>query len=421
MTGSALKILHVFDHSVPLASGYARRSLALLAAQRRLGWETVHLTTPRHDMPGPTYEEVEGLAFQRTAPVADSLARCPGLGEIALIRATARRIRHIASYEKPDLIHAHSPAPGAIAAAWAGKKLGIPTVYEIRAFSEDAGVANGSDTEGSWRYRAMRFVDEHACRKADAIVALSEGLRADLAARGIPAAKISVVPNGVALDAFPDRRPAKEALRATLGLENKIVLGFFGSLHRHEGLDLLLEAIALLRRERDDIALVLAGGGPAEAALRWQALRLGLDDRVTFLGRVPRHEIGDYCDLTDLFVHPRRATRLTETVTPLKVLEAMARGGLVLASDVGGHRELIRHGENGLLFPADDATLLARALDAAITRRAQWPALGRAARAVVACERSWDRSAQAYLAAYTCALGRPITATPAATRRGEVA
>jgi glycogen synthase len=146
-----------------------------------------------------------------------------------------------------------------------------------------------------------------------------------------------------------------------------------------------------------------------------------MEGAVSFVGRVPHQKVGDYYDLVDLFVYPRRAMRLTETVTPLKPLEAMARGGLVIASDVGGHRELVRHGENGLLFPADDAKALARALDAAITRRAQWPALGRAARDFVERERSWDRSAQGYLAAYSRALGRPLAARPSAARRGEVA
>lgn len=422
MSGSALKVLHVFDHSVPLMSGYSMRSLALLEAQRRMGWETVHLTTPKHYMAGPTYEEVDGFAFHRTAPVAPTLARWPGIGETALMRATARRIRRIASYEKPDIIHAHSPALNAIAAAWAGKKLGIPTVYEIRAFWEDAAVGNEADTEGSLRYRATRKLDDYAFRKADALVTICEGLRADIASRGIAPAKISVVPNGVSLDAFPYRRAAKEELGVKLGLEGKIVLGFFGSFYAYEGLDILLDAIALLRHERNDIAVILAGGGPVEEALKWQALRLGIEDCVTFLGRVPHQQIGDYYDLTDLFVYPRRSMRLTDTVTPLKPLEAMARGGIVLASDVGGHRELVRQGENGLLFPADDAKALARAIDAAITRRPQWTTLGRAARDFVERERSWDRAAQGYLPAYGRALGRPVTALPiSTTRRGEVA
>ncbi len=420
-SGSALKILHVFDHSLPLVSGYALRSLAIIEAQRRMGWETVHLTTPKHDMPGPTFEEVDGLRFHRTAPVPNYLSRWPGLGEAALIRATAERIRWIASYEKPDIIHAHSPALNAIAAARAGKKLGIPTVYEVRAFWEDAAVGNGTDTEGSLRYRATRKLDDIAFRRADAIVTICEGLRADIAARGTPAEKIAVVPNGVDATAFPYRRPAKEELRAKHGLQGKIVLGFLGSFYPYEGLDILLDAVALLRHERDDIALLLAGGGPAEDELKWQSLRLGIEDAVTFVGRVPHQKVGEYYDLVDLFVYPRRAMRLTETVTPLKPLEAMARGGIVIASDVGGHRELVRHGETGLLFPADDAKALARALDAAITRRAHWPTMGHTARNFVERERSWDRSAEGYLTAYSHALGRKITATSTTTRRGEVA
>ena len=421
-SGSALKVLHVFDHSLPLMSGYSMRSLALIEAQRRMGWETVHLTTPKHYMAGPTFEEVDGLRFHRTAPVPSYLSRWPGLGEAALIRATAERIRWIASYEKPDIIHAHSPALNAIAASRAGKKLGIPTVYEVRAFWEDAAVGNGTDTEGSLRYRATRKLDEIAFRRADAIVTICEGLRADIAARGTPAGKIAVVPNGVDATAFPYRRPAKEELRAKHGLQGKIVLGFLGSFYPYEGLDILLDAVALLRRERDDIALLLAGGGPAEDELKWQCFRLGIEDVVTFVGRVPHQKVGEYYDLVDLFVYPRRAMRLTETVTPLKPLEAMARGGVVIASDVGGHRELVRHGETGLLFPADDAKALARALDAAITRRAQWPTMGHTARNFVERERSWDRSAEAYLAAYSHALGRNVTATTTTTtRRGEVA
>jgi glycosyltransferase involved in cell wall biosynthesis len=217
VTGSALKILHVFDHSPPRMSGYSMCSLALLEAQHRLGWQTVHLTTPKHTMPGPTYEEVDGFAFHRTAPVAASLARWSGLNELALMRATARRIRHIASYEKPDIIHAHSPALNAIAAVWAGKKLGIPTVYEIRVFSEDAAVGDGFDSKGSLRCRATRLLDEHAFRKADAIVTICAGLRADIAARGIAAEKISVVPNGIGLFFAADdaKAPARSFDAAT--------------------------------------------------------------------------------------------------------------------------------------------------------------------------------------------------------------
>jgi PEP-CTERM/exosortase A-associated glycosyltransferase len=417
MTGSSLKVLHVFDHSVPLQSGYTFRSLALLEAQRRLGWTTLHLTTPKHTMPGPTFEEVDGKSFYRTAPVPAALAALPGIGELALVRATAQRICRIAAYEKPHLIHAHSPVLNAMAAMRAARQLKIPVVYEVRAFWEDAAIGNGDGREGDLRYRATKALETRAFRRADAIVTICEGLRADIAGRGISPEKISVVPNGVDLERFPFQRQPAEALRVAHGLQGKTVLGFLGSFYPYEGLDVLLGALALLKRERPDLAVVLAGGGPAEDQLKTQAMRLGLDDAVIFAGRVPHQDIGTYYDLVDLFVYPRRAMRLTETVTPLKPLEAMARGGVVLASDVGGHRELVRHGETGLLFPADDAASLADAIRAALARQAQWPVLGRAARDFVERERSWDRSAQAYIGAYSRALGKPVAtrSVPAAT------
>ncbi len=422
MTGSALRVLHVFDHSAPLMSGYAVRGLALIEAQQRLGWKTFHLTTPRHTMAGPTSEEVAGQRFYRTAPVPPLVAAVPGLAEFALIRATAERICEIASYTKPEIIHAHSPVLNALAALHARRRLGIPVVYEVGAFCEDAAVGNAEGREGNLRYRTTRALDKFAFRRVDAIAAICERLRADIAARGIAAEKISVVPNGVDLDAFPPRRQPDEELRACLGLTGKTVLGFFGSFYPHEGLDILLDAVARLARERSDIAVVLAGGGPAEDALKTQALRLGLDDAVNFLGRVPHERIGDYYDVVDLCVYPRRAMRLTETVTPLKPLEAMARGGIVLASDVGGHRELVRHGETGLLCPAGDAAALAQAIRAALARRAQWDAMRRAARDFVERERSWDRAAENYIGAYCTALGRPVEARRAGSaRQGAVA
>jgi hypothetical protein len=110
--------------------------------------------------------------------------------------------------------------------------------------------------------------------------------------------------------------------------------------------------------------------------------------------------------------------RLTEIVTPLKPLEAMAQGRMFVASDVGGHRELIRDGETGFLFPAGDAGALAHAIEAVLGRRDEWPRLQAQARRFVETERTWTRSVAHYADVYASlspardgaaasALGRP--------------
>jgi len=113
-----------------------------------------------------------------------------------------------------------------------------------------------------------------------------------------------------------------------------------------------LEALPELLKQAPDVRVLLVGGGPQDQALKEQARVLNIADQVVFTGRVPHAEVNRYYDLMDVLVYPRLSMRLTELVTPLKPLEAMAQGRLFIASNVGGHRELIRDGETGVLFRA---------------------------------------------------------------------
>ncbi len=399
-----LRILHVLDHSLPLHSGYSFRTLSLLREQRRRGWITAHLTTPKHTAAGPSPEQIEGFLFHRTPPLPPRLARVPVVAEGALIRATARRIVAVAAIERPHLLHAHSPVLNAVAALWAARRLGLPVVYEVRGFWEDAAVSHGTCAEGSLRYRASRALETWALRRSTAAVAICEGLHRDILRRGVPDGRLAVVGNGVDVDEFPFGVPADPVLRTALGLDGRTVLGFLGSFYAYEGLDLLLAALPAILSARADVAVLLVGGGPVEAALKEEARRLGVEAAVRFVGRVPHSEVQRYYDLVDVFVYPRHAMRLTETVTPLKPLEAMARGGIVLASDVGGHRELVRDGETGYLFPADRAEALTAAVLRLFAERSQWPKIIRQARLYVEGERSWRATTAPYEALYAGAL-----------------
>ena len=134
----SLRVLHILDHSIPLQSGYTFRTRAILREQRRMGWETFHLTSPKHLAQSGPEEEVDGLHFYRTPRNRGPLDRIPVARELALMRATERRLAEVARIVRPDILHAHSPALNAIPALWVGRRLGIPVVYEVRAFWEDA-------------------------------------------------------------------------------------------------------------------------------------------------------------------------------------------------------------------------------------------------------------------------------------------
>jgi len=397
----SLSVLHVLDHSIPLHSGYTFRTLSLLGAQRQLGWKTSHITSPKHGAglnkpDDPALEEtVDGWHFYRT-PVEHG-GGLPGLREWRLMKALERRLQVVAETLRPDILHAHSPVLNALPALWVGKRLGIPVVYEVRAFWEDAAVDHGATREGSLRYRLTRGLETYVLKRADHVFTICEGLRQDIVARGLGPAKVGVIPNAVTLDDFVQGAPADEALKAQLGLAGHDVLGFIGSFYAYEGLDLLLDAMPALLARQPGVRVLLVGGGPQEAALKAQAARLGVADKVVFTGRVPHAQVQRYYDLIDLLVYPRHPMRLTELVTPLKPLEAMAQGRLLVASDVGGHRELITDGKTGHLFKAGDADALVAKVQRVLGMRAQWPQMRAAGRHFVETERHWHRSAEGYV------------------------
>ncbi len=400
------RILHVLDHSIPLHSGYTFRTQSILREQRRLGWETFHLTSPKHLEPKGLEEDVDGLHFFRTPMAPSSGPRLPGLGEIALMRSLEQRLLEVAQQVRPSVLHAHSPVLDAIPALRVGRRLGIPVVYEVRAFWEDAAVDHGTTTEGSLRYRLTRRLETHALRNADHVFTICEGLRGDIVARGIPAQKVTVIPNAVDIDAFDVGGEPDQALKAQLGLAGCDVVGFIGSFYAYEGLDLLLQSLPALLAQRPEVRVLLVGGGPQDAALKAQARSLGLADKVVFTGRVPHKEVQRYYDLVDVLAYPRHSMRLTELVTPLKPLEAMAQGRLLVASDVGGHKELIRHNETGMLFKAGSPEALAQAVLQLLGQRERWPQLRRSGREFVELERNWRVSVAHYRKVYEALCAR---------------
>ncbi|TFW30710.1 TIGR04063 family PEP-CTERM/XrtA system glycosyltransferase [Massilia horti] len=399
-----MRVLHVLDHSIPLHSGYTFRTRSILQHQRALGWETFHVTGSKQGAAGARAETVDGLTFYRTAP--GPLARLPVLNQLDVIRQLTARLLEVAREVQPDILHAHSPALNAIAALSVGRKLGIPVVYEVRAFWEDAAVDHGTSREWGLRYRVTRALETHALRQVDAATTICEGLRGDILARGIDPAKVTVIPNAVDIEDFSVDGTRDHALAQQLDLEGKTVLGFIGSFYAYEGLNVLLDALPALSKANPDLRVLLVGGGPQDAALKAQAERLGVLDRVVFTGRVPHDQVQRYYNLVDVLVYPRLKMRLTDLVTPLKPLEAMAQGRLLVASDVGGHHELIEDGRTGVLFKAGDPAALADKVLALLAAPESWPALRARGRRFVEERRSWAASVDRYRAVYGALAGR---------------
>ncbi len=405
------KVLHILDHSIPVADGYSIRSQNILRFQRELGLEPVAVTSARHvdryrAAVTAEVETIDGIRYHRTASAGES--RLPLVPELQRLRRMTRRVEAVVSCERPDILHAHSPCLWGLAAARVARRQKIPLVYEVRGFWEDALVDSGKTSPNSVRYRLIQSLEARVCQSAAVVTTIAHGLKEDLVARGIDAGKIFLVPNGVEVDRF-SRLHSDQELISELGLAGKTVVGYIGSLFAWEGIDDLVRAVPSIVRRAPHARILIVGGG--ELASRTERLIEELDvaEFVKLIGRIPHHEVTRYYSILDVLVYPRKSTRNTELCTPLKPLEAMAMEKAILGSDVGGIRELVVGG-TGLLYRAGDPSALARQCLKLISDQDQRIRFGRAARAHVTETRGWKTLVARYLDVYANALGRtPVT------------
>ena len=387
-------------------SGYSIRSRSLVSAQHKLGQPILVVTGPLHALDDPTASEVDvdGVLYKRT-PISGALAdralrgHWPVLREWETVRLLRNRILKLIDSQPVSIVYAHSPALCGLAALQAAERRGLPLVYEVRAFWEDAAVDQKRTRAASLRYRLTRGLETYVARKADAVTAISQALLDDLRRRGLPAGKLFHLPNGVDADVFAPA-PRDTHLAAELGFTDEPVLGFFGSLYRYEGIAWLIRALSELYSRGSRFKVLIIGSGEDQGAIDNAIRECGAAGYVRALARVPHDEIRRYYSVVDVMVFPRLSVRLTELVTPLKPLEAMSLQKAVLASNVGGHRELVEHDRTGLLFQPEDIAdfcLQAERLIGSPVLRRQ---LGERARGMVVRDKDWKVLARRYQAVY---------------------
>jgi PEP-CTERM/exosortase A-associated glycosyltransferase len=390
-----------------MLSGYTMRSKYIVEAQRRLGWEASVVTSPRQESKNgfAPQESIDNTIYFRTRPLTEErhsvrslLSRLPFVRQQMHIRSLGRRVAEVLGESDFDVVHAHSPCLSGLAALQgAGQR---PVVYEVRGLWEETATTQGKYAQGSFKYRVARWMEETVFQRACAVVTISQGLKDDLAQRGVDENKIFVVPNGVETTKFLPTAEKPTDLIERHRLHGCAVLAFIGSFFAYEGLPLLVEAMTHVLAQNRHVKLLLIGTG--EDAERVKALvdEKGLNEHIILTGRVPHEHILRYYALADALVYPRLSTRETECVTPLKPLEAMAMEKAVVASDVGGQRELIQNGVTGLLFKKGDAQDLAAHCLRLIADAPMRQFLGQKARERVVAEREWNQIVRRYEPVY---------------------
>jgi len=363
-------ILFLSHYFVPENNAPAARVHGMAKEWARLGHRVTVLTGAPNVPAGVVYEGYRNRLYQeewiegiRTVRVWTWLAANRGrvrrglnfLSYMAAAGAAGPLLR-----PRADVVIATSPQ---FFAGWAGVPVsrahGAPFVLEIRDVWPDSITAVGALKEGRV-IRALEGLERALYDAADHIVAVGEGYRQNMIRKGVPAAKIDVVTNGVDADLFTPR-PADAALRERLGFTpGTFVVTFAGTIGMASGLEVALGAARRLKEQgRDDVAFLLIGDGAVRAELETQARAQGLDN-VVFTGLVQRAELPDYLASSDACLVHFRKQELFSTILPSKFFEDAAMQKPILLGFEGDARAMLLEADCGIAFePGNDAELAA--------------------------------------------------------------
>jgi PEP-CTERM/exosortase A-associated glycosyltransferase len=402
-----MKILHVLEYSLPYLVGYTIRSKYIVENQKKIGLEPIIITSPlmtQNTGSYPAYEEINKIKYYRSGYLnriseSDRLSRRL-LKRYIYSKEYKKAILMTALAEKPDIIHAHSSYLNGISANFVSKKLNLPSIYEVRGLWQDSAVINQNIGKWHWKYNFVNYMDKKAMKESDIIIAISECISKELQHKGIKKSKIRVVPNGVDVNIFSPCQPDMSIIQK-YNLSGKVVIGFIGSVRRIEGLMMVIEAMPKIINQIGNVIFLIVGDGDNEIEnLKKLSHINGLEKNVVFCGRIKHEDIVQYYSIMDLLVYPRINAKVNQKVTPLKPLEAMAMEKAVLASDVGGLREIVDNNKNGILFSVDDKDDFLDKIIQLLSDRNFRTQLGGRARSWVIRERDWQNVTKKYTDIY---------------------
>jgi glycosyltransferase involved in cell wall biosynthesis len=415
-------VAYLLHNSLPYASaGYATRTHGLLKALVRDGWDVHGVTRlgfpidqldPADERLLPAVDDIDGVCYHRLVDSRRVYHKWP-IG--SFVDDYTRRVEQLLRTHQLGIVHAASNYWNGFAAVGAARRLGLPSIYEVRGLWELTRMSRDPGYEQSEMFALTAQLETEACLHADHVLAITGALRELMIERGVPQEKITVLPNGVDTTWFtPRHRDA--ALAEELGLTEKVVIGYVGSVLDYEGIDMLLQAVSGFLA-RNDFHVLIVGDGTELDSCRSKSESLGLTDLVTFTGRIPHHDVGRYYSLVDIAPFPRKSLPVCETVSPLKPFEAMATGKVPVVSSVAALTEIVTDGENGLVFEKGDVGALAAALERLVDDRGLRDRLSMAARDWVVRERDWAVLVRTLEAIYAdLVANRPVSVAEPASR-----
>lgn len=406
------QVLHIVGKALPRTeSGYTLRTHYTARALRDLGFGVSVVSQVGES---PELNRSEAVSLDDVTYYMIPGSSRSNRSYIDWLDENIERVRDVVERARPAILHAHSDFFNAITAQAVGNHFRIPVIYENRGFWEESwisrtsqkyGIKKWTETERRWgppdAYTLRRDREVEARSQSAHIVTLADVMKDHINSFGYPVGHISVVPNAVSAESFPVLSTECNPLRRRFGISDEaITIGYISSIVEYEGIDTLLKAFYEVKdRTSRSVRLVIVGDGPHLKVLKALDKQLGRSG-VTFTGRVPHDEILDYYGLIDIFVVPRRPSRVCQLVTPLKPFEAFSTGRTVVMSDVAALKEIALDSEAAAVFTAGDKDSLSEVLLELIEDENQRAMLACAGAVWVRKERTWASNAERYSEIY---------------------
>ncbi len=357
------RVLHVLNTSIPyIKNGYSIRSKYIIENQKRHGIEPVVLTRPGfpNDFQKGLFNSPDDLTLEWENEIP--YYRCLPKMFMRFTPLTkylnhySESIVDVIETERPGIVHAASNYINGLAAIRAARATNSPFIYEIRGFWELTASAKEPLFKDSEEFQLAQKMETYLAHQADHVITISRSLYNELLERGVSGDKISIIPNGVDSRRFKPR-PVNEELSTRYDTKGKFVIGYIGSITEYEGLQMLFPVINELKKEGYQLKLLIIGTGNYQPILGSLITKLSLSKEIALINQIPHEQVTEYYSLFDLCVFPRIDEEVTQIVTPLKPLEAMACGKPVIGSDLAALREIIIPDENGLLYNLNETEL----------------------------------------------------------------
>ena len=327
-----MNILIIASNYFPRMCGYSTRLHGIVSHLAELG-HSVTILTPRYSK--------EMNEFENYAPNI-TVIRYPYHGLISGF-TLVKKIHKLINSGQYDIVSGHSPLKNAFATYLGNRIHHLPFIIVIHYSSQSMELP-----KQSVKYKIWNLIDNFVLNKADKIVVISDAIKEELQKRGISPDEIVALPNGVDLDIFSPQ-PKSIEIREKYNLSNKKVILFLGKFQPWEQLDEVVKIFAQVKKRQNDVKLLLVGDGPDRKKIEKTIKEYVLTKDVTITGFVPFSDVPKYYSVCDVFVMVRPATPQLDKTTPIKPLEAMAMGKVVVSTDVGGMREIIEDGKTGFL------------------------------------------------------------------------